>query len=100
MDQPLTALERDLLACVERLVAACETSAQELRGLETRSTGGIEKKLNGLVQCVLLLMKSHLLSVKTLADLLTEEETYATLEENLQASLKLVRAAEKQLNES
>ena len=33
MTTPLTALERDLLACVERLVTACETSAAELSGL-------------------------------------------------------------------
>lgn len=39
MTTPLTALERDLLACVERLVTACETSARELNGLEARSTG-------------------------------------------------------------
>ena len=38
MTAPLTALERDLLACVERLVTACETSAAELSGLEARST--------------------------------------------------------------
>ena len=38
MTTPLTALERDLLACVERLVTACEVSAKELSGLEARST--------------------------------------------------------------
>ena len=32
MTTPLTALERDLLACVERLVTACEVSAKELSG--------------------------------------------------------------------
>lgn len=100
MDQPLTALERDLLACVERLVTACETSAKELRSLEERSTTGIEARLNGLVQCVELLMKSHLVSVCTSADLLTEEQSYTALEANLQTSLKLARAAETQLKES
>ncbi|CUJ97599.1 hypothetical protein RUE5091_01824 [Ruegeria denitrificans] len=100
MDQPLTALERDLLACVEQLVTACETSASELRNLEERSTTGIEARLNGLTQCIELLMKSHLKSVATLADLLTEEQNYTTLEENLQTSLKLARAAETLLQES
>ncbi len=100
MDQSLTALERDLLACVEQLVTACETSASELRNLEERSTTGIEARLNGLTQCIELLMKSHLKSVATLADLLTEEQNYTTLEENLQTSLKLARAAETLLQES
>ena len=41
----LTALERDLLACVERLVTASEASAKDLTALETRSTGRIEREL-------------------------------------------------------
>ena len=100
MTTPLTALERDLLACVERLVTACETSVQELRALEARSTNGIESKVNGLAHCVALLMKSHLLSVATLADLLREEQTYETLQEGLEASLKLAKHAEQRLNET
>ena len=44
----LTALERDLLACVERLVTASEASAKDLTALETRSTGRIETELAGL----------------------------------------------------
>ncbi|MDA7966398.1 hypothetical protein [Ruegeria sp.] len=100
MATPLTALERDLLACVERLVKACETSAQELRALETRSTNVIESKVNGLAHCVALLMKSHLLSVATLADLLREEQTYESLQEGLEASLKLAKRAEQRLSEN
>ena len=38
MTTPQTALERDVLACVERLVTSCETSAAESNGLEARST--------------------------------------------------------------
>ena len=45
MTTPLTALERDLLACVERLVTASEASAKDLTALETRSTGRIEREL-------------------------------------------------------
>lgn len=78
MTETLTALERDLLACVERLVTACETSATELRGLEARSTSGIEAQVTGLTACVSELLKSHLLCVATLAELLTEEQNYAT----------------------
>ncbi|MDB6176645.1 hypothetical protein PAF17_03900 [Paracoccus sp. Z330] len=55
----LTALERDLLACVERLVTASEASAKDLTGLETRSTGRIEKELAGLKDCVTLLIRSQ-----------------------------------------
>jgi hypothetical protein len=97
--EQMTVQEDSLLACVEQLVAACETSASELRNLEERSTTGIEARLNGLTQCIELLMKSHLKSVATLADLLTEEQNYTTLEDNLLTSLKLARDAEKQLNE-
>lgn len=97
---PLTALERELLASVERLVTACESSAKELHGLEKRSTSRIESKVNGLAHCVALLMKSHLTSVTTLADLLREEQTYETLQAGLETSWKLAKDAEKRLNES
>lgn len=98
MTETLTALERDLLACVERLVTACETSATELRGLEARSTSGIEAQVTGLTACVSELLKSHLLCVATLAELLTEEQNYAMLEEQLRMSLSLAKAAEKRLS--
>ena len=97
---PLTALERELLASVERLVTACESSAKELHALEKRSTGRIESKVNGLAHCVALLMKSHLMSVTTLADLLREEQNYETLQSGLETSWKLAKDAEKRLNES
>jgi hypothetical protein len=41
MTTPLTSLEHDLLACVERLVISCEISVLELSGLEQRSTNGM-----------------------------------------------------------
>ncbi len=97
---PLTALERELLAYVERLVTACESSAKELHALEKRSNSRIESKVNGLAHCVALLMKSHLTSVTTLADLLREERTYETLQAGLETSWKLAKDAEKRLNES
>ena len=52
MTTPLTALERDLLACVERLVTACEVSAKELSGLEARSTNPMQSQLDGLAASV------------------------------------------------
>lgn len=100
MTQTLTALERELLASVERLVTACESSAKELHSLEKRSTSRIESKVNGLAHCVALLMKSHLTSVTTLADLLREEQNYDTLQAGLETSWKLAKDAEKRLNES
>lgn len=100
MTQTLTALERELLASVERLVTACESSAKELHSLEKRSTSRIESKVNGLAHCVALLMKSHLTSVTTLADLLREEQNYETLQAGLETSWKLAKDAEKRLKES
>jgi len=49
---------------------------------------------------VALLMKSHLTSVTTLADLLREEQNYATLQAGLETSWKLAKDAEKRLKES
>ena len=45
-DKPLTALERELLNCVERLVSASETSAEQFNTLEKRSTGSIMARQN------------------------------------------------------
>lgn len=56
--------------------------------------------VNGLAHCVALLMKSHLTSVTTLADLLREEQNYATLQAGLETSWKLAKDAEKRLTES
>lgn len=75
MTQPLTALERELRASVERLVTVCESSAKEMHALEKRSNSRIENKMNGLAHCVALLMKSHLTSVNTLSGLLREEQS-------------------------
>ena len=100
MTQTLTTLERELLASVERWVTSCESSAKEWHAFEKRSTSRIESKVNGLAQCVALLMKSHLTSVTTLADLLREEQNYETLQAGLESSWKLAKEAEKRLNES
>ena len=94
MTAPLTALERDLLACVERLVLACETSATELSGLEARSTKTMRGELDGLAACVTLLIRSQAASMAALRGLLSEEATYNSLDEQLQTSLRLVNAAE------
>ncbi|MCZ4254675.1 hypothetical protein O4H53_03925 [Sulfitobacter sp. G21635-S1] len=100
MTTPLTALERDLLACVERLVTACEVSAKELSGLEERSTTRIEKELAGLKDCVALLIRSQAASMKALNGLLNDEASYKTLDESLQQSLTLAKAAAERLRDS
>jgi len=100
MTTPLTALERDLLACVERLVMACEASAAELTGLEERSTNGMQEQMDGLAACVSVLIQSQTASVDALNGLLSEGQSYGTLRTQLETSLKLVKAAERQLNES
>ena len=96
----LTALERDLLACVERLVTACEVSTKELSGLEARSTTKMQSQLNGIAQCVTLLVRSQAVSLKALRGLLNEEASYATLDEQLSRSLSLARDAEERLRQS
>ena len=100
MTAPLTALERDLLACVERLVKACETSTEELSGLEARSTNKMRSQLDGLAACVTLLIRSQAASMAALRGLLSEEASYNTLDEQLQTSLELAKAAEQRLRQS
>ncbi len=56
MTTPLTALERDLLACVDRLATACEVLARELSGLEARSTTKVQSQMDGLAACVSVVM--------------------------------------------
>ena len=100
MTTPLTALERDLLACVERLVTACETSAKELSGLEERSTNRMQSQMDGLAACVSVLIQSQVASVAALHGLLSEGQSYGRLRTQLETSLKLVRAAEERLRQS
>jgi hypothetical protein len=99
MTTPLTALERDLLACVERLVTACETSAAELSGLEERSTSRMKSQMDGLAACVSVLIQSQVASVAALNGLLSEGSNYGRLRTQLETSLKLVKAAEERLKQ-
>ena len=99
MTTPLTALERDLLACVERLVKACETSTKELSGLEERSTNGMQSQMDGLAACVSVLIQSQVASVAALSGLLSEGSNYGRLRTQLEMSLKLVKAAEARLKQ-
>jgi hypothetical protein len=100
MTTPLTAVERDLLACVERLVAACETSAQELNGLEERSPTKMQSQMDGLAACVSVLIQSQTASVAALHGLLNEGSNYGNLRRQLETSLKLVKAAEERLKQN
>ncbi|WP_235851844.1 hypothetical protein [Litorivita pollutaquae] len=100
MTTPLTALERDLLACVERLVTACEVSAKELSGLEARSTTKLQSQMDGLAACVSVLIQSQVASVDALNGLLSEGSNYGKLRTQLETSLKLVKAAEERLRQS
>ncbi len=100
MTTPLTALERDLLTCVERLVTACEVSAKELSGLEERSTNRMQSQMDGLAACVSVLIQSQTASVDALNGLLSEGSNYGKLRTQLETSLKLVKAAETQLKQN
>ncbi|MYI69221.1 MAG: hypothetical protein F4103_10965 [Boseongicola sp. SB0673_bin_14] len=100
MTAPLTALERDLLACVERLVTACEISAQESIGLEARSTKRLQAQLDGIAGCATLLIRSQIASMQALRGLLSEEATYNALDTKLNESLTLARDAEERLRQS
>jgi hypothetical protein len=66
-DKPLTALERELLNCVERLVSASEASAEQFNTLEKRSTGSIVARQNEFDHCVRSLMASQALLIEALS---------------------------------
>lgn len=100
MTTPLTALERDLLACVERLVTACEISASELSGLKERSTNGMQSQMDGLASSVSALIQSQAALMTVLHGLLNEAATYETLAAQLKGSLRLAKAAETRLRQS
>ena len=69
MLSPLSALERELLGYVERLVRASEASARTLRDLEGRSSNRIGLRQDGLSDCVALLIDSQLASMAELVAL-------------------------------
>lgn len=97
MTEAMTQLERELLTYVERLVACCEVSAKELRGLEQRSTTQQGEMLTGLRDCVGQLIHSQRALTQSLALVLTESATYAQLEEKLTTSERLLTDAEARL---
>jgi hypothetical protein len=100
MTTPLTALERDLLACVERLVTVSEVSAKELSVLDARSTTKMQSQMDGLAACVSVLIQSQTASVAALHGLLSAGSNYGKLRTQLESSLKLVKAAEERLRQS
>jgi len=100
MTTPLTALERDLLACVERLVTASEASAKSLTALEARSTRRIDAQLISLSECVTLLLRSQTASMAALQGLLSDGANYKELQRQLSESLAQAKAAEKRLRRS
>ena len=89
-----------MLACVERLVTACEVSAKELSGLEERSTTRMQNQMDGLAACVSVLIQSQVASESALHGLLSEGQSYGRLRTQLETSLKLVKAAEERLRQS
>jgi hypothetical protein len=97
MQTPLTALERELLGYVERLAIASETSAQALRALEARSTNRIGLRMDGLADCVSLLIRSQIESMTALRGLLSEAANYRAIDKQLSESLKQAKAAEERL---
>lgn len=99
MTEAMTQLERELLDYVEKLVACCEVSAKELRGLEQRSTTQQGEMLTGLRDCVELLLRSQRALTRSLASVLTESATYAQLEEKLTTSERLLTDAEARLKQ-
>jgi len=96
--KPLTALERDLLGYVERLATASEESAKVLRDLETRSTGQINNRLDGLADCMDQLIRSQTAFATALQSLVSGSASYAQITAQLNESLEKTRSAERRLN--
>ncbi len=98
MTTPLTALERDLLGYVERLTRDSEHSAQVLHDLETRSTGQIMGRLDGLADCTKVLMHSQIALTTALLAFVQQSESYAQIITRLNESLRQAKAAELKLS--
>jgi hypothetical protein len=75
-------------------------SAQELNGLEERSTTKMQSQMDGFAACVSVLIQSQVSSVAALHGLLNEGSNYARLRTQLETSLNLVKAAEERLRQS
>jgi hypothetical protein len=75
-------------------------SAQELNGLEERSTTKMQSQMDGFAACVSVLIQSQVASVAALHGLLNEGSNYARLRTQLETSLNLVKAAEERLRQS
>lgn len=88
----LTALERELLSCVERLTRASEASAQELKS----SGSEMRTELDGLHGSMIALARSQILLVKALSDWMQEASGIETTPSKLQDSLKLAQRAQAQ----
>jgi predicted RNase H-like HicB family nuclease len=56
--------------------------------------------MDGLAACVSVLIQSQVASVAALHGLLSEGQSYGKLRKQLETSLKLVKAAERQLSET
>ena len=97
MQTPLTALERELLGYVERLATASETSGRVLRDLEARSSNRMGLRMDGLADCVSLLIQSQIESMTALRGLLSEAANLGAIDRQLSESLKQAKAAEERL---
>tara|TARA_R100000935_G_C2815472_1_gene157087 strand:- start:905 stop:1207 length:303 start_codon:yes stop_codon:yes gene_type:complete len=100
MTTPLTALERDLLTCVERLVTACETSTEGLMLFEARLDSRTEVQISGLTDCLKLLMSSQVASMEALHGLLSEKESFHAIDKQLKKSWRLAKNAEEKLRQT
>lgn len=96
----ITALERDLLVCVERLVTASEASAKELAHSEARWTTMKDTQVTQLIDCLRLLVNSQIASMMALHGLLSEEASYSALDVQLKKSWQLAKSAEQKLSQS
>jgi len=96
----LTALERDLLACVERLVTASVAPGKELARFEAQLRKMNSAQAAELTDCLNLLVNSQIASMRALRGLLCEEASYSALDAQLKKSWDLAKSAEQRLNQS
>lgn len=90
---PLTGLERELLACVERLTTASEASAEQFAALERRSTEQISERLSALEGCFSSLVRSQITLIGAFASLDRASNNSATMQEDLDEADRALREA-------
>jgi hypothetical protein len=90
----MTGLERELIAYIERLVTACETSSAALSELEKHSTSIVEEKQEDIMICLKSVTESQRLLIHSMLELFNESHNTTRMQEGLKSTKRALKDAE------